>query len=133
MNTQDWSTLSNEQLVERFRKLSIDQFDAELGSDTRRIVRFSRQMIAAGNALEARGPAALRMLLPLLNHQNAQVRLNAAIKLKLVERERATATLKALAERGPSAQRGAAGMSLYCDEKGISKASRLWSKARTPE
>lgn len=129
MTKQEWSALSNEELAKQFQEISVEQFEAELESDIRRIVLFARQVIAIGDVLEERGAAALRTLLPLLDHQNAQVRLNAAVKLKLVERERATATLKALAERGPSAQRGAAGMSLYYDEKGISKASQIWAKA----
>ena len=50
-----------------------------------------------------------------------------------VELERATATLKALAARGPSAQRGAAGMSLYYEEKGISKSGRAVAQVSNPE
>jgi hypothetical protein len=133
MRTPDLNSLTNEQLAQRFCDLSIEQFDAGRGNELKRVIRLARAIIAIAGVLESRGADALRILLPLLNHQNAQVRLDAATVLKPVERERATATLKVLSEWGPSAQRGAAGMSLYYDEKGISKASRLWRKAQTPE
>lgn len=133
MTAPDLNSLTNEQLAQKYCDLSIEEFDAGLGNELKRAIRLARAVIAVGHVLESRGADALRVLLPLLNHSNAQVRLDAARVLKPVERERATATLKALAERGPSAQRGAAGMSLYYDEKGISKASQLWRKAQTPE
>ncbi len=133
MTAPDLNSLTNEQLAQRFCDLSIEEFDAGLRNELKRQIRLARAMIAVADVLESRGADALRVLLPLLSYQNAQVRLNAAKVLKPVERERATATLEELAKWGPSAQRGAAGMSLYYDEIGISKASRLWRKAETPE
>jgi Domain of unknown function (DUF2019) len=52
------------------------------------------------------------MLLPLLRHNDAQVRLNAAEDLLEVMPEQARATLQDLAAHGPSQQRGCAGMCL---------------------
>lgn len=119
MTAPDLDSLTNEQLAQRFCDLSLEEFDAGRGNELKRVIRLARAIIAVGHALAARGAAALRLLLPLLDHQNAQVRLDAARALRGIERERAIATLKVLAEWGPSAQRGAAGMALHYEETGI--------------
>ena len=117
----DFTSLSNEELAEQFAELSLNEFDAELGSENKRMNRLARATIAITRVLRSRGPEALRLLLPLLDHQNAQVRLNGARAVMSVERERAIATLQDLHRRGPGAQRGASGMSLYHLESGIWK------------
>ncbi len=124
MTDPDLKALTDEQLAQRFCDLSLEEYDAGRGNELKRVIRLARAVIAITRVLESRGADALRVLLPLLNHPNAQVRLDAARAIMPVEQDRATATLKALSERGPSAQRGAAGMALYYEEKGISKGGR---------
>ena len=97
MTAPDLDSLTNEQLAQRFCDLSLEEFDAGRGNELKRVIRLARAIIAVGHALAARGAAALRLLLPLLDHQNAQVRLDAARALRGIERERAIATLKVLA------------------------------------
>src|SRR5437016_2103647 len=105
MRTPEWNSQSNEQLADNFREFSAQEFDAELGSENQRMNRLARATIAITRVLRSRGPEALRLLVPLLDHQNAQVRLNAARAVMSLEQERAIATLQDLHRRGPSAQR----------------------------
>lgn len=119
MKTPDLNSLSNEQLAEQFAQLAIQQFHAELRNETSKVNRLASADIAITRVLKSRGPDARRILLPLLDHENPQVRLRAAEALGGVELERAVETLKDLHRSAPSAQRGAAGVDLYLIEKGI--------------
>jgi hypothetical protein len=98
--------LSNEQLVERFKQLSLEQGAAEMRNDMRTYNRRSHQLKDVGAELRRRGPMARLALLPLLNCPRdagplsavAQCRLNAAEELLAVEPDRARATLEQLAK-----------------------------------
>jgi HEAT repeat protein len=78
-------------------------------------------MMAVDAFIRGRGVDARRMLVPLLDHRNAQVRINAAKALLAVVPERARATLEALASNAPSIQRLDARMCLNHLDKGIFK------------
>jgi|SRR5690242_2824162 len=119
MKAPDFVSLSNEQLAQQFAELSLQEFDAELGSNTKAVIRLARARIAISSTLKARTPDGRIALVPLLDHKNPQVRLNAAESLAGLDRDRAVATLRDLHRSAPSAQRGAAGVALHLIEKGI--------------
>src|SRR5262249_42603404 len=97
--------LSNEQLAERFKELSLQQGEAEMSNDMRTYNRRSQQLDDVGAELRRRGTEARRALVPLLNCPRdvgllsavAQCRYNAARELLPVEPARARATLEELA------------------------------------
>jgi hypothetical protein len=106
-------TLTDDQLVQRFTGLSLDQYDAMQIDDTGAYNRQYSLLEEIKQLLRDRGVEARRALLPLLDHKNAQVRLNAARELLAIEPQRARATMEAIADRGPYPQRGDAGMALW--------------------
>lgn len=97
--------LSNEQLTERFKQLSLQQGDAERSNDMRTYKRRYQQLNDIAAELRRRGPEARRALVPLLDCSRnegplsavAQCRLNAADELLAVEPDRARATLEEIA------------------------------------
>ena len=98
--------LSNEQLAERFKELSLQQGEAEMSSDMRTYSRRFQQLEDVGAELRRRGDGARRALVPLLDCPRnagllsavAQCRYNAAWELLAVEPARARATLEELAD-----------------------------------
>jgi len=113
--------LSDNELARKFMEFSLREYDAHYADDVKQINRLRRRKKAIVDALDAHGPSARQALLPLLDHANAQVRLDAATYLKSREPQRAFATLRDIAANGPGVQRGMAGMSLYYSESGIGK------------
>jgi hypothetical protein len=105
MKTPKLQELSNEQLTERFKQLSLQQGEAEMSNDMRTYKRRYQQLKDVGAELRRRGPDARRALVPLLNCPRgagllsavAQCRLNAAQELLAVEPARARATLEEIA------------------------------------
>jgi hypothetical protein len=105
MKTPKLQELSNEQLTERFKQLSLEQGEAEMSNDMRTYKRRYHLLEDVGAELRRRGPDARRALLPLLNCPRsagplsavAQCRLNAAEELLAVEPDRARATLEEIA------------------------------------
>ncbi len=122
MTSHELNTLSNRQLAKRYTDLSNDQFTAKLRNDTGMVRRLAKALFEVSQALKSRGGDSWKVLLPLLENANAQVRLNSARTLLDLAPDQATATLQELARSAPSAQRGAAGMVLYYRESGISQA-----------
>jgi len=119
MNKRALASMGDDQLAAQFIELSLDEFRAELKGNIKLVVRLAKARIAISNILKSRKPDGRRALLPLLDHENPEVRLNAAESLAGFDRERAVATLRDLHKWAPSAQRGAAGVALYLIEKGI--------------
>jgi hypothetical protein len=119
MKAQDLNSLSNEQLAEKFAELSLEEFKAERRGEIKKVIRLAKAGIAITRVLKARKPDGRRALLPLLDHENPQVRLSAAEAVAAVALDRAVETLKDLHQSAPSAQRGAAGVDLYLIEQGI--------------
>ncbi len=105
-------SLTEKELVERFTDLSLRQYDVLEIDDTRTYTKLSHRLRAVAGVLRKRGRDARRALLPLLDHKNAQARLNAVHQLLAIEPLRARATLEALAKIAPGPQRLPAGMAL---------------------
>src|SRR5215470_12009261 len=109
MSDAKLDNLSTEQLVERYVRLSLEQFDSTEIDDHETYNKLYDEIDAMARALHDRGPDARRALLPLLRHDNAQVRLNAAHDLLGIEPQRARAALEWVAKWGPRPQSGSAG------------------------
>jgi HEAT repeat protein len=110
--------MSDDQLAGQFAERAIKEFGAQRRNETRLMVRLAKERIVISTILKSRNPDGRKALLPLLNHENPQVRLNAAEALAGFDLERAVATLKDLHRSAPSFQRGAAGVDLYLIESG---------------
>jgi Domain of unknown function (DUF2019) len=121
MTMRNLQTAPNDQLVASYVELSQKEDDAMLRNDIARAARLVHQRKEVDDVLRARGVHARRMLLPLLRHPNAQVRLNAAKHLLAVAPTDARATLEDLAARGPGQQQGSAGMCLALVDDGTFK------------
>ncbi len=118
MSRMELDTLTDAQLVDRFTTLSLQQSDATEIDDNKTYTKLYHRLHAVAGVLRKRGLDARRALLPLLAHENAQVRLNAAHELLAIEPQRARATLEALAKFAPGPQRGSAGMALLALDRG---------------
>ncbi len=118
MNRPDLRSLSDEQLAEQFAELSLKGFHAERRNETKLMNRLAKARIAISAILKSRSPDGRKALLLLLDHENPQVRLNAAESVAGFDLERAVATLKDLHRSAPSFQRGAAGVDLFLIESG---------------
>ncbi len=112
MSRMELDTLTDTQLVDRFTTLSLQQYDVLQIHNTKTYTKLFHRLHAVAGVLRKRGLDARRALLPLLDHENAQVRLNAVHQLLAIEPLRARATLAALAEFAPGPQRLPAGMAL---------------------
>jgi uncharacterized protein DUF2019 len=121
MTIRNLQTVPNDQLVATYIELSQQEDDALLRNDGARATRLAYRRKEVDGVLRARGIQARRMLLPLLTHPNAQVRLNAAKHLLAVAPAEARATLEDLAAHGPGDQRGSAGMCLDLMDDGTFK------------
>lgn len=121
MTTQNLQTASNDYLVAIYIEISRKEDDAMLRNDIARATGLVYRRKEVDDVLRARGIEARRMLLPLLRHSNAQVRLNAAKHLLAVAPEAARATLEDLAAHGPGQQQGSAGMCLSLVDDGTFK------------
>lgn len=126
----DLSSLSNEELADRFVNLSRQQGKALESENTTKYNKLFAELHLVGEELRARGDEARKVLVPLLvapvqepawSYQAAQVRFNAAVHLKAVVPELARSALEDLASKGPRKYRGMAGMSLSFDEQGVSR------------
>ena|SRR5579863_4583887 len=102
MSAEDLAALTDDELAQKFRALSLRQFECRYDDDQTMANRLydEREKIAA--ILKSRGPEARRVLLPLLNHKNPQVRLDAAHQLLAIEPARARAALVTVAQGIPS-------------------------------
>lgn len=87
---EELSELSNGELAERIITYSLEQFEVQYEQD--HIEAYNKLYHAIHkiyDVLRARGVEARRALLPLLEHRNAQVQLNAASELRDIEPARA--------------------------------------------
>jgi HEAT repeat protein len=121
MKTEELSSMTPEALIGEYIDVSCRQADAIDMHEMREVKRLFDRLAAIEDVLGARGPEALRSLIPLLKHRNAQVRLNAAKELMSVAPAEARATLEDLAARGPTQQSGDAGMHLLYIDRGTLK------------
>jgi Domain of unknown function (DUF2019) len=109
------------QLVERFTAIGIEQDQALLRRQHAKFNRLFDEMVAIEDELKRRSGDQRRQLLPLYNHPNAQVRLNAAKATLAVAPEPARRALQTIADSREYPQAGNAGMSLDNLELGIFK------------
>ena len=121
MTTRNLQTATNDDLVATYVAISQQEDEAMLRNDIVGGTRLVYRRKEVDDVLRARGIQARRMLLPLLAHANAQVRLNAAKHLLAVVPTEARATLEDLAAHGPGQQRGSAGMCLLLLDEGTFK------------
>ena len=125
MKNEVQDQLSNAELVARYIGLSVKQSTAHYEEDDAIAVqeynRLYKGINAISHVLRARGVEARRALIPLLQHPNPQVRLNAAHELLAIAHDQAYATLEKLSEGEPGIFRLKAGMALSLLEDGTYK------------
>lgn len=112
MKLKSVGSLTDEELVDRFAAISLDQDDALLGSEYGRFNRLYGRKITVLDELKNRQGDRRRLLLRLFEHPNAQVRLNAANATLAVAPLEARKMLQAIANSREYPQAGDAGMSL---------------------
>jgi uncharacterized protein DUF2019 len=111
------------QLVERFTAIGIEQDTALLRREHGKFNRLFDELTAIVKELKRRPGDQRRELLPLYEHPNAQVRLNAVKATLAVAPEYARRTLEEIAESREYPQAGDAGMTIRSLEWGIFKPS----------
>jgi Domain of unknown function (DUF2019) len=113
--------MSVEQLVERFLSLALQRDDALLGYELAKVNRLFMLKIAVFEELKSRAGDQRRALVPLYDHPNPQVQLDAAKSTLAVAPQEARAALQALADSQKFPQAGDAGMSLRNLDRGVFK------------
>ncbi len=113
--------LAAEQLVERFAAIGIEQDEASLWNEIARFNRLFGEKKAIEEELKVRSGDQRRLLTRLYEHENAQVRLNAAKATLAVAPVEARQLLEAIAASRRFPQAGDAGMSLINLDNGIYK------------
>ena len=91
--------MSVDQLVESFMAIALAQDRADRMDDIAKYNRLAKQMASVRKELQVRGGDQRRALVPLLSHQNAQVRLKAALAALPVAPEAARSTLQMISDR----------------------------------
>ena len=119
---ENYQLLTDPELVQKFVDISLVEYKAHFNDDIKLINELYDHRKAIVDTLDSRGRESRRVLLPLLDHRNAQVRYDAAQYLRSREPERANATLKDIAEHGSDIQRGLASLALWMQEEGIGQA-----------
>jgi hypothetical protein len=99
MTRRPLSEWSDEQLVERFQAIALEQDEAISSDRSRKYNVLYEEMLRVKEELKKRPGNPRRALLALLDHRNAQVRLKAAIHTLAVDRGRALAVLQAISDR----------------------------------
>ncbi len=110
---ENLSAVTNAELAERVIAYSLKQFEVQYDEDhVEAYTKLYHAIHEIYDALRARGVEARRALLPLLEHKNAQVQLNAASELRDIEPARARVAYEYVAKWGPLDQAGPARMAL---------------------
>jgi hypothetical protein len=112
MMDDDLKTLSNNDLVERFRAYALEEVVALLDSDIPRVTTLYWKKDAIDNELRSRGPEARRALLTLLDDESLRVRLEAARRLLVDNPEKALQAIKDVVASHQMPEAGDAGMLL---------------------
>lgn len=92
--------LTIDELVQNFLALTLAQYEARFPSQTGKYNRLYRQMNEIRDELKRREGDQRRALLPLINHENAQVRLMAASSLLTIVPDRAKKALESVRDSG---------------------------------
>jgi hypothetical protein len=115
------AAMTDDQLVDRFVEISLAQDKAILYDEIAKFNRLFSQEMAVDQELKTRPGDRRRLLLRLFDHENAQVRLNAAKATLAVAPAAAREALENLANSKQFPQAGDAGMSLTNLDRGIYK------------
>ena len=121
MNKLNLGTATVDQLVERFAAICLDQAQALLYSDIARFNRLYESMVEIREELKRRPGDERRALISLYNHENAQVRLQAARASYAVAPEAARSVIETIANSKTRPQAGDAGMTISNLDRGIFK------------
>ncbi len=115
--------MSVEELVDRFASICIAQDQALLYSNIAKFNRHFDQMRETDRQLKSRPGDQRRALLSLYDHENAQVRLQAARVTLAVEPEKARKLIEEIANGRKFPQAGDAGMTIVNLDRGVFKPS----------
>ncbi len=121
MKTQNWHEMASEQLVRRFVEIGIAQAHALLRNEIAKCNRLFDEKTALLAELKSRPGDQRRLLLPLFDHENVQVRLSAAKATLAVEPAAARRMLETIAAKSRGPQGGDAGMCIDALDRGIFK------------
>lgn len=114
-------SMTTGQLVDRFAEIGVAQDEALLYDEIGKFNQLFDQMRAVDDELRARGLESRRALLRLFDHQNMQVRLQAAKWSLGIAPEAARAAIESISESGLFPQAGEAGMTLSNLDSGLFK------------
>ena len=103
MKNVDYTGMTNEELIKIFVESSAAQHEAAL-FDPKTYNLHADLIRPAGRELWHRGPATYAILIPLLDHPNVGVRLNAAIGCLRIAPKKAVSVLEALAAQNGAAE-----------------------------
>ena len=112
MSSKDLAGWTTPQLVEQFRMLAIAKGEANVGRQTARFTRLYWKLEAIEKELRSREDDQRRALVPLYDHPNPQVRLDAAMATLVVFPDEARAALQMIIDRNEFPQAGDAGFTL---------------------
>lgn len=99
MRREMFAEMGNEKLVERFTTMALEQDEALLMDEIGKYNKIYDEMEAVKQELKGRADDQRRMLLPLLDHRNAQVRLKAAIATLAIEPDAARNALQKIVDQ----------------------------------
>ena len=121
MKKQPLSKLTVAQLADRFAELGLEQYEAHEEDDIPRVNRLYRKMDAIDEELRARGREARLALVPLFDHPNVQVRMQAARFAFALAPEAARKCLQAIGDSGMPPQYLYARLALQFIDDGTAK------------
>jgi Domain of unknown function (DUF2019) len=99
MTRKNASEMTVEELVDRFISIALGQSSAINNDDNSKYNRLFDEMVLLQVELKQREGDRRRLLLPLLQHANAQVRLKAAFATLAVDRVAALAALQKISDQ----------------------------------
>ncbi len=121
MTKLDFASMSDRDLVDLFVQIGIEQDDSLNGPGVARYNRLFKQETALLDELKSRDGDRRTLLLALYNHQNMQVRLNAAKATLAIAPVAARQQLELIRASRYQPQAGDAGMSIWALDEGIYK------------
>lgn len=121
MKKSGLSTLSVDELVDRFVTITLAQDEALLRDEIAEFNKLFSQMEAVKDELRSRPGDQRSALIPLYGHPNPQVRVKAIKATLAVNPDEARRQLEILAASGEYPQSGEAGMSIFTLDAGIFK------------
>lgn len=121
MRRVNLSLLTVPELVERFTACGLEQFNAQWHGDIAKYNRLYDEVVRIKDELARRPGDERKALVPLFNHSNPQVRLNAAQRALAVAPAAARAALQVLWDRKEFPQAAHACQSLMALDEGTSQ------------